>query len=350
LKNKFYIEVDDLEALALGATLLGSGGGGDPQPDFLRTKELVERFSPVNLIDVEMLDDEALVVPIGFVGAPLVSIEKLPSGRECQTILQMVEKYFDRRVSALVAAEIGGSNAFVPLALAAVTSLPVLDADTLGRAFPELHMSACALAGISASPAFVADSVGNTAIVTANSPKKVEQMCRALTEAMGSSVAAAIYVLTGKEAKKALIPGTVTQALEIGRAIQQAQKKGDVVSVLCDQFQAQSVGHGIITDIHQDIQGGFLRGNIVISWRQERYIVDFQNEYLVVKQGERICCSTPDIIAIIDSESGTPLPVERLKYGLAVDLLVFPSPAVWKSEAGMKIVGPQAFGYSEIVV
>lgn len=349
MKKQFCLTVDDLEALALGAILLGSGGGGDPQPDFLRTKELMQRFGSVTIIDLETLDDDALVVPIGFVGAPLVSIEKLPSGKECQIIIEMVEKYFGKPVSALVAAEIGGSNAFVPLALAAATSLPVLDADTLGRAFPELHMSSCALAGISASPTFVADSVGNTAVLMANHPKKIEQMCRALTEAMGSSVAAAVYILTGKEAKRALVPKTVTQCLEIGRAIQEAQKNGDVVSVLCSRFQAKAIGHGVIIDIHQDIQGGFLRGKIAISGEQKSYTVDFQNEYLAVIDQEGMCSCTPDIIAIIDTESGVPLPVERLKYGLAVDLIAFPAPEIWKSEAGLAVVGPKAFGYSEKV-
>ncbi len=332
--TQFFLTADDLEALCIGATLLGSGGGGDPQPDYLRAKELMLRFGSVRMMEVETLDDEALVVPIGFVGAPLVSLEKLPSGKECSLVIEMVQHYFKRPATALVAAEIGGSNAFIPLTHAASSGLPVLDADCLGRAFPELHMSACALAGVLASPAFIADSIGNTAIVNAGSAKKVEQMCRALTVSMGSSVAAAMYVMSGKQAKQALIRRTFSQALLLGKEILSSPQA----------MQKHLIGHGVISDIHQEIVGGFLQGRVVVG----DYQIDFQNEYLRVTKEGQTCACTPEIIAILDAETGRPLPVERLKFGLAVDLMVLEAPQIWKTEAGLALVGPQAFGYTQL--
>lgn len=319
----------DLELLKLGATILGSGGGGDPKPELMRTIECVERHGLPTIIDVDELSDDDLVVPIAFMGAPLVSIEKLASGKETEAILAAITKYYGKAPSALVPAEIGGSNAFVPLALSSLTNFPVVDADTIGRAFPELHMSACALYGINASPTFLADSLGNTAIVTANSPNRVEKLCRALTESMGSSVAVALYLLTGKEAKGALVRGSISYAIELGKMLQDG-------SLACKR-----IASGIIQDIEQDIQGGFLTGKVMI----QNFQIDFQNEYLRVSENGFPLVTTPDIIAILEKETQVPLPVEQLKYGLSVEVIALPAPKVWQSKEALEIVGPRAFGY-----
>ena len=46
----------------------------------------------------------------------------------------------------MISAEIGGCNSFEPLVTGARVGLPVLDADGMGRAFPELqvcHLHSC---------------------------------------------------------------------------------------------------------------------------------------------------------------------------------------------------------------
>ena len=45
-----------------------------------------------------------------------------------------------RRITALLCAEAGGVNSFEPLLVGARLGLPVLDADGMGRAFPELQV------------------------------------------------------------------------------------------------------------------------------------------------------------------------------------------------------------------
>ena len=331
---KRLLQCEELDALALGSCVLGSGGGGDPKPELLRTKEILMSHQPPEIIDIADLLDDDFVVPIGFMGAPMVSIEKLPSGKECLCLLEMIANHYGKKPTAICAVEIGGSNAFVPLALGAVTGLPVVDADMIGRAFPELHMSSCALAGISCTPAFLADAVGNRAVVQPASPSRVEPLCRALTEAMGSSVAVALYLLTGKEARKTLCPGTFSQALTIGKEIQEGT------------FSPYLIGSGHISDIQQDIQGGFLKGKVQITGREGVCEVEFQNEYLVARNANKVLAATPDIIAIIEKESGQPMPVERLKFGLGVNLVALPSPPIWQTAAGLAVVGPRAFGYN----
>ena len=72
-------------------------------------------------------------------------MERLLSGNELSILLQTIEEKLLRKPTVLMAAEIGGANAFTPLLAAAKTGLPILDADMIGRAFPELQMSSCFL-------------------------------------------------------------------------------------------------------------------------------------------------------------------------------------------------------------
>ena len=85
------LTLDDIEALAVGAWILGTGGGGSPYLGLLNMRRLyaeghrVELMSPVNLAD----DDRVAVV--SNMGAPLVGQEEKDVGlgrlactRECR--------------------------------------------------------------------------------------------------------------------------------------------------------------------------------------------------------------------------------------------------------------------------
>lgn len=53
-----------------------------------------------------------------------------------------------RKLWGVLSAEIGGGNGLEPLAIGARMSLPVVDADYMGRAFPELQVAACLIVAI----------------------------------------------------------------------------------------------------------------------------------------------------------------------------------------------------------
>ena len=71
----------------------------------------------------------------------------------------------------------------------------------------------------------------------------------------------------------------------------------------------------------------------------------FQNEYLIAKHDKTVYAVTPDIICLIEKEKSIALTVENVKFGMQVVLAKIDSPAIWKTEAGLKLVGPQVFGY-----
>jgi len=75
------ITEDDLESIAIGAGVLGTGGGGNPYVGLQRMRTLLRRGYHATVIDVEAVADDALVADVGGMGAPTVGVEKLPLWR-----------------------------------------------------------------------------------------------------------------------------------------------------------------------------------------------------------------------------------------------------------------------------
>src|ERR1700721_2023612 len=158
------LTASDIEALAIGTAILGTGGGGNPYIAKLRALEELKRGRRSALLGLEELDDDALVLSIGGIGAPAVSIEKLEEGSEGERALRCLEGFLDAKIDALISAEIGGGNGLVPMITAAALDLPVVDADGMGRAFPEMQMTTFSIYGHRSTPAAICDERGNVVL------------------------------------------------------------------------------------------------------------------------------------------------------------------------------------------
>src|SRR5438093_6124639 len=128
------ITLDDVEALAVGAWILGTGGGGSPYLGLLNMRRLyaeghrVELMSPLDLADADW------VAVVSNMGAPLVGQERLADSRNIARAVEIQEGLLGARFHAVMPLEIGGGNGIQPLMAAARLGLPVVDADTMGRA------------------------------------------------------------------------------------------------------------------------------------------------------------------------------------------------------------------------
>ena len=336
------LHLKDLDYLAFGAGILGSGGGGQVDYQVLMAREQLRLNGPVDVISKDELPDDSFVLPLAFVGAPLAGSEKLCSLREFKALLDLVIEKEGKRPSALVSAEIGGANAFTAIIAGSLLGLPVVDGDIIGRAFPEIQMTTANLFGVSASPSFFADALGHAKVVTDQGGESIEEQGRKIAVEMGSTCLAGIYLMSGLQAKQALIPGSLHRAIQIGEAIQEAS---DPVLKLCEVANGKRLGKGTLVEIQQGISGGFLKGTVQIEGEDETITVHYQNEYLLAeKSGQALAC-TPDILCIVDAESGQAISSESLSYGLRVELLALQAPDLWTSQEGLNVVGPNVFGY-----
>lgn len=345
------LEEDELEPLAIGAWILGAGGGGDPYHALLNLELLYQSGVRVTLLDPLELSDDALVAVVSTMGAPLVSEERLTDPAMAALAVRQMEEYLGRGFDAVMSLEIGGSNAFQPLMVAAVSGLPVLDADTMGRAYPEAQHSSFAIGDLRPYPLALADVRENAVVVSrVVSWKWMERISRKVCAEVGSIAATCKAPRTGKEVKKWGVLHTVTQAIRLGRAVLQARTlKRDPVEAVLELEGGALLFVGKVVDVARRATEGFLRGSAHIegldSDRGRRFRLDFQNEFTVGWLDDQVRVTVPDIICVMDSVTGDAIGTEALRYGQRVSVVALPAPAVQTTGKGLQHVGPRAFGY-----
>jgi len=256
-----------------------------------------------------------------------------------------------KKATAVISGEIGGSNSLEPLIAAGENNIPVVDGDGMGRAFPEIHMKTFFIYGVSWTPAVVCDEKGNTALFThAISAHWLEKMARAVTIQMGCAAVFATAPMSGIQVKKTAIHGTLSLAKEVGKAVQKSQKnKENPIKNILKVYPGKLLFEGKITDLSRTTTEGFARGYVTINgtnnFSNSELKIEFQNENLIAYINEKIKCMVPDLICIIDTETGEPITTELLRYGFRVSILALPAPQNLCTKKALKVVGPRGFGY-----
>jgi DUF917 family protein len=343
-------DIENIENVAVGAAVLGTGGGGDPYIGKLMAIQAIRECGPIQLLDLSEIKDDDLIGVAAMMGAPTVMVEKLPSGDEIVNAFRTLENYLGRKINVIMSAEAGGLNSTVPFALAARVGLPVVDADGMGRAFPELQMITFTLYGVAATPLAIADEKGNCAVISTINNKWTEQLARSLTIDMGSSAMIAGFTISGKLLREAAIPATITLAETIGATIREARRNStDPVATVLKVSNGFQLFKGKISDIERRTETGFARGEATLDGIGEdqgsTLKIRFQNEFLTaVKDGE-VLATVPDLITILDAETGEPITTESLRYGFRVVVMAMPCNEKWRTPAGIELVGPRYFGY-----
>src|SRR5919205_1602191 len=220
------VSAEEIESLAIGAWILGTGGGGSPYLALLNMRRLYRDGVVVQLMDPMALADDDLVAIVSNMGAPLVGQERLTDPRTIEHAVRMMEDYLGRRFRAIMSLEIGGGNAIQPFMAAALLDRPVVDADCMGRAFPEAQMTSFAIHDLPMSPLTLVDVRDNAVIVArAASWKWMERISRTACVAVGSIAATCKAPRTGHEIKTCAILGSTTKAIRIGQTVQAARRR-----------------------------------------------------------------------------------------------------------------------------
>lgn len=340
------IGVQHVSALSRGCAVLGTGGGGEVTTGTLIARQALQDHGPVTLVTLDDLPDDGMIMPVGMIGAPSVSIEKLSSGNEIDVLRTAVEEITRRPVVALMVSEIGGGNGMLPVAWAAKTGLPLLDADSMGRAFPQVDMVSMNVAGLLPELIVIADERDNVVTIRASNGAWAELIARAVTDVFGGNAAMADYVMTVRQARGAIVEGSVTQALRIGQAVLDADHP---VGGLLQAIDGVKLIEGKVIDVQRKTAGGFVRGSVVVegygadAGRLVR--IEIQNENLVVLEDGEMRASVPDLITVVDSQTADAVATELVRYGQRVAVIAFACHPIWRSERGQQIAGPRAFGY-----
>lgn len=349
-KRMRKIGLEEIEDIALGASLLGAGGGGDPYIGKLMAITAVRECGPVTLLDPEEVPEDALVVPIGMMGAPTVLAEKGIGSNEIGQLNDMVRRQFGRPADAFMCTEAGGVNSMMPICASARLGIPLADADGMGRAFPELQMETMTIGGISASPVALVDEKGNEVLLNAGDNRWAEELARACAVQCGGNVCVCMYAMDGAAFRKYSVFRTLSRCRELGqliRTVKGAKDRTPEEAFLrgCGAFL---LFRGKITDVLRRTAGAFNRGQVLIdgfgSCKGSSARVTFQNENLTAEVDGTLLATVPDLICLVDPETFLPVTTDALKYGKRVLLLGMPCDRLWRTEKGLELAGPRYFG------
>src|SRR6266446_4002440 len=293
------VTAEEIESLAIGAWILGTGGGGSPYLALLNMRALYRDGARVSLMDPLDLADDDLVAVVSNMGAPLVGQERL----------------------------------------------------TDPRAFPEAQMTSFAIHDLKMYPLTLVDVRHNAVVVArAASWKWMERLSRTACVAVGSIASTCKAPRTGKEVKECAILYSTTKAIRLGQTVQEARRRHqDPVQALVDAERGRLLFRGKIRDIARRTTEGFLRGTAKLDglddFRGSSFELAFQNEFALGWLDGRPRVMTPDLICVLDSVSGDAIGTETLRYGQRVSVIALPAPPVLLTPKGLEHVGPRAFGY-----
>ncbi|HEU5088308.1 MAG TPA: DUF917 domain-containing protein, partial [Roseiflexaceae bacterium] len=341
----------DVERIAIGAGILGTGGGGNPYRGMIQARLQLEAGRRLDIVRLDELPDDALVVPLGGMGAPTVGLEKIGRGDEGKRAVEMLCDYLGVAVAATIPIEVGGSNSFVPLIAAAQLGLPTVDADGMGRAFPEWSMISYYFDGVAPSPVLMTDSQDRKIILEqVATPQELERIGRAVCVQLGGRAMVADRPIPVRRLRKIAIPGTLSLAHRIGDAVLAAQRQGaDPIRAVCDVAGGGVLFGGKISDVDRRFERGYNIGQLTLTgtgaWQGQVATIDLQNEFLLFAIDGQVRTIVPDLICMVDSERGTPFTTEVVRYGLRATVLGIPAPPQLTTPQALRAVGPQAFGY-----
>jgi DUF917 family protein len=345
----------DIADLCTGSVFLATGGGGDPYVSQILVEQALKKHGPVELVPLIDLPDDAFVVAIGEVGAPTVSLEQLPIGTECLDVVDRFEAWVGKKITHIVSFEVGGANSVIPLIAAAARKIPLIDGDGMGRALPEAQMMTFAIEGVRPTPAVAIDYAGGATYFDTDDTLLYERQIRNIAMAMGGMVFTAEHPMTAEEARRAIVPGTISFALEVGRTLTSNYGNAEHVEAplraLFDQSDYGILKHlytGKIVDINRKIVGGFDVGEATIESVGGGALpmtLSIKNEFLVASVGDRVVASVPDLITMVDHETSSPINSERIHYGQRVSIFGIGCPPHYRTERALDVVAPRAFGF-----
>src|SRR6202022_3692365 len=213
------------------------------------------------------LDDDDRVAVVSNMGAPLIGQERLADSRNIARAVEMQQEIGGFKFRAVMSLEIGGGNGTQALMAAAHLGIPVVDADCMGRAFPEAQMTSVAVGGLKPYPCALYDPRGIEAIVTQGPDWKwMEGGGRKICVEVGSIASTCKAPRTGAEVKEWGIHFTTSKAIGIGARVRAARRDHtDPIAAVLEEACGKVLFRGKVVAVARRTTEGFLRGTATVE-------------------------------------------------------------------------------------
>lgn len=325
------LEIDtreDLLDLLYGATFLGSGGGGP----FAMGQSMVDQIDPslITILDPTEAASSGWGTVVAGIGSPDAATGgHMDFHRASERALGLIGSLTGHEYSYLVPAETGGANTIIPLFVTCLMNrsgadLAVVDADGAGRAVPALGMVTMAAFDVPFDHTVISNSDTTASgecdvVFRSTEPDTVDNLIRGTlsTGAMGGSAVIAAWSVDSVSVDRALVPGTLTTAMAVGR---QLRSEAYSIERLLDFLNSDGylpgteypkawlLFTGTIESFVEDTRGGFDFGTMMLMAEDGSEMrISNQNENLIawLSTSDTPVVIGPDLICFV-TEEGLP--------------------------------------------
>lgn len=352
----------DLEDILHGAAILGTGGGGELSDGMEMIDDALAKGKEFNLVALEEAPQDALVCTPYMLGAISAFpadqeqfYERLPRMEEPSILAaySRFEAYLGRKFYGTIPCELGGSNTATAFYAAAMSGAYLIDADPAGRAVPEITHSTYYIEGLPAAPIVMANEFGET-IICENimDDARAEHVVRALSMVSRNDIAAIDHALEIHQIRDAVIPGTISMALEMGKTAREARERHqDVASVIARTGAGFVAFRGKVSASDWKTEEGFTIGNVSIAgvgeFKDGVYRIWLKNENMIGWFNNTVHATIPDMICMIDTDTGEPVTNPNYHQGQNVAVVILPAPAPFTTAKGLAAFGPAYAGVDQ---
>ena len=333
------IGATELMDIVVGATFLGTGGGGSPESGKILINGPLAR-KEIDIVSSNEVEDDANVVVIAGMGSPEALLKKGFTA-EAVKAFEVLERFSGKKFDYVIPIEVGGFNSLSPMTVTVEKGIPTVDADGAGRAIPELQQTMFSINKIPLAPASLADAGGSSAVLDTDDPFLMEDLGRAVTTVLGMQAGLACHIMSGADMRRVVIPDTLTKAEAIGRAIRKAKESGEdpvkSVTVLTEGFE---LIRGTVVMTSVETRGGFDFGKVVIEgtdeYKGQTIHIEYKNENMMAWRDDKLLAVVPDSICYIALD-GDPLTNADVKENEQVAIIGMKAPSSWRIPEGYAV-------------
>jgi len=362
MPTKILESEEEIKDFVRGCTFLGTGGGGRLAFGEQLLLDDFKEGREIKWVDGSEIADDTWMCTTWGMGtiAPVTKETKarmealgLTQEKVARPLLEAVEvlqEYSGIKAGALIAFEIGGVNTPGPIDATLRLGIPIVDGDYSGRALPEVVQALPCLYNKKITPIACCDRWGNVSIIKeAASYVTAERLGKMISVAGFGRCGQAGFLLPWKEVKGAFIPGTLTYAHNIGKAIRQARESGvNPVEAAVEATSGWLLFEGRVSKRETEDREGYYCGITTIEgidkFKGHSFRIFFKNENHITWLDGEAYVTSPDIIEVVQLDTAEPITNSDLAEGDSVAVVGVKHES-YRSKEGIALVGPRRYGY-----
>lgn len=340
----------DFLDIALGGTILGTGGGGSYSAARLIAEGVLRRRR-IRIVDVKEVPGSSAVVSTAAMGSPDAMLKR-PLTTETRSALTALESATRRKFRFVLPIETSGYNMLACMASCVGRDLAVVDADGAGRAIPRLGQTLFHAYGIRLSPFALADQRGRSIAVTAEDFPLEDRVALNALEYFGWLAGLACFPMTGRELRRASVTGTISLARSVGAAVRAATQSGaDPLRTVLAVSGGTELIRGKIVGVQTETDGSYTFGTLRVRGTAEdsgsTVSVKSMNENMIAWKDGKLAAVAPDRICYLRPD-GSPATNADVSLGDPLQVFVIGAQAPWKSDAALGLFTEtlKAMGYN----